>query len=64
MKSLLAILSIVGFAGAANAHMLEEGRSLFDQVGHQLLGLHHLPMVLVIALVVWLALRAKRRDPS
>ena len=64
MKSLLASLPIAGFAGVANAHVLEESRSLLDQVSHQLLGLHHLPMVLVIALVVWLALRAKRRDSS
>ena len=64
MKSLLALLTIAGFAGVANAHMLDESRSLFDQIGHQLLGLHHLPMVLVIALVVWLALRANRRDSS
>ena len=64
MKYLSALLSIGGFAGVANAHMLEESRSLFDQIGHQLLGLHHLPMVLVIGLVVWLALRANRRDNS
>ena len=64
MKSLLAFLPIAGFSGVANAHVLEESRSLLDQVSHQLLGVHHLPMVLVIALVVWLALRANRRDSS
>ena len=64
MKSLLTLLSLAGLAGAANAHVLEEGHSLSDQVSHQLLSMHHLPMLLVIALVVWLAFRANRRDSS
>lgn len=64
MKSLLALLPIAGFTGVASAHVLEESQSLIDQVSHQLLGLHHLPMVLIILLVVWLAFRANRRDSS
>ena len=64
MKSLVTLLSIAGLAGVANAHVLEEGHSLGDQVSHQLLSMHHLPMLLVIALVVWLAFRANRRDSS
>lgn len=64
MKSLLTLVSIAGLAGAADAHVLEESQSLSEQVGHQLLSMHHTPMLLVIALVVWLAFRANRRDSS
>ena len=64
MKSLLTFLSIAGLSGVANAHVLEEGQSLTDQVTHQLLSMHHTPMLLVILLVVWLAFRANRRDSS
>lgn len=64
MKSLLTLLPIAGLAGVANAHVLEESQSLTDQVSHQLLSMHHTPMLLVIGLVVWLAVRANRRDSS
>ena len=64
MKSLLTLLSFAGLAGAANAHVLEESQSLSEQVSHQLLSMHHTPMLLVIALVIWLAYRAKRSDSS
>jgi hydrogenase/urease accessory protein HupE len=60
MKVLVALLSTAGLAGVANAHVLVESQSLFDQLFHQLVGLHHLPVMLVIGLLVWLVLRAKR----
>ena len=61
MKSLLAIIPVAVFPAAANAHVLDQGRGLVEQVGHQLLGSHHLPLLLLIGLAAWLAVQAIRR---
>ena len=61
MRSLLAF-TLVALAGAAGAHPLGPEQSFFDQLGHQLLGAHHLPLLLVIAVVgVFAARRLLRR---
>lgn len=60
MRSLLAVI-LLGATGLAGAHSLGAERGIFDQLGHQLLGAHHLPLLLLIALVCALALRGYLR---
>ena len=47
MRSLLALV-VLGAAGIAAAHPLGPEQGLLDQLGHQLLGSHHLPLLLII----------------
>ena len=64
MKRLITFLLFAGSAGVVNAHMLDEHRSIFDQLAHQLVGVHHVPMLLLIALGAWLVWRVARRGKS
>jgi hypothetical protein len=64
MKRLFTFLTLAGFAGVANAHVLDGHSSIFDQLAHQLVGIHHLPVLLIIALGAWLVWRVARRDKS
>ena len=61
MRSRIAVLMTTGFAGAANAHMLGADEGVFHQLYHQVLGGHHLPILLLLALVGWLVVRKIRR---
>ena len=61
MRSTLAVLMTIGFAGVANAHILGADDSLFSQLYHQVLGWHHLPIVLLLAVAGWLVVRKVRR---
>ena len=60
MKRIFAVLLIAGLAGTANAHMLEEHNGLVAQLTHQLLGLHHLLPLLIIAVAFGLLARRKK----
>jgi hypothetical protein len=50
-----------GFASVADAHMLGADEGLFHQLYHQVLGVHHLPILLLIAVAGWLVVRKLRR---
>lgn len=54
MRSILAVTGIV-MAGVAGAHPLGAETSLVEQLGHQLLGAHHLPLLLLVTAVAVLA---------
>lgn len=56
MRTLLAVI-LLGAAGLAGAHSLGAERGIFDQLGHQLLGAHHLPLLLLAAVVCVIAVR-------
>ncbi|MDJ0905652.1 MAG: hypothetical protein QNI96_06515 [Woeseiaceae bacterium] len=60
MKRLLALTILA--APVAQAHTLDPAGGLFTAAWHQLLGLHHLPLtLLVIAIgVAWFKSRKKR----
>ena len=60
MRSLLAVM-IVATAGVAGAHPLGSEQSLLDQLGHQLLGAHHLPLLLALIVAGLFAARGLRR---
>ena len=60
MKSLLAVM-IVATAGVAAAHPLGSEQSLLDQLGHQVLGAHHLPLLLVLIVAGAFAVRGLLR---
>ena len=60
MRSLLAVM-MVATAGAAGAHPLGAEQSLLDQLSHQLIGAHHLPLLILIVAAAVLALRGLRR---
>jgi hypothetical protein len=61
MKSLFAVLALVFLPVAANAHALDQGHGFVEQISHQFLGSHHLPLWLLIGLAAVLAVRALRR---
>jgi hypothetical protein len=61
MRTKIAVLMTTGFAGVANAHTLAADEGLFHQLYHQVLGLHHLPILLLIAIAGWLVVRKIRR---
>ncbi len=60
MRSLLAVTGIVA-AGVAGAHPLGPEQSLLDQLGHQLIGAHHLPLLLIAVVAVVAVGRLLRR---
>jgi hypothetical protein len=62
MRTTIAFLLTTGFASVANAHMLGADEGLFHQLFHQTLGLHHLPILLLIAVAGWLVVRKIRRE--
>ena len=61
MRTKIAVLMTTGFAGVANAHMLGADEGLVHQLYHQVLGMHHLPILLLIAVAAWLVARKARR---
>ncbi len=60
MRSVIAVIGIV-MAGVAGAHPLGAEQSLLAQLGHQLLGGHHLPLLLITVVAVVAASRLLRR---
>ena len=60
MRTLLAVI-LLGTAGLAGAHTLGAESGIFDQLGHQLLGAHHLPLLLLVAVVCVFAVRRLAR---
>ncbi len=60
MRPLLAI-TLVAIAGTAGAHPLGPEQSLFDQLLHQLLGGHHLPLLLIAVVAGAVTARALLR---
>jgi len=61
MYKAIALLTLtMGYAGAAGAHTLDAGEGLAAQLWHELLGVHHLPLTLLLVVVGALAYRALR----
>jgi hypothetical protein len=63
MKRLLALLTLT--ACNVSAHTLDAGEGLVSQLGHELLGWHHLPLTLllvVVGVVAYRGLRARRKS--
>lgn len=48
MRLILSLYLVSGFAGVANAHTLSGNENFPLQLGHQLLGLHHLPLTAIL----------------
>jgi hypothetical protein len=66
VRLLTTIVSTAGFSGIAVAHSLADGEDQLARLTHELFGLHHLP-VLMMLLVAWLLFlrrtRQARRSP-
>jgi hypothetical protein len=63
MKRLIALLTVS--AGSASAHTLDAGQGLASQLGHELLGAHHLPLTLLLVvagLAAYRSIRARRKS--
>jgi len=65
---MLCLCLVSGFAGVADAHTLPGNENLPLQLGHQLLGLHHLPLTAILlcgGIVLYRTLHiSARRDKS
>jgi hypothetical protein len=48
MRLILSLCLVSGIAGVANTHPLSGDEYLLTQLGHQLLGLHHLPLTAIL----------------
>ncbi len=48
MRLILSLWLVSGVAGVADAHTLSGDEYLLAQLGHQLLGLHHLPLTAIL----------------
>jgi len=66
MRLILISCLVSGIVGVAGAHSLSADENLPLQLGHQLLGLHHLPMTAILlfaGIVLYRSLhKSARRD--
>ena len=51
MKRTLSTLLLTGIAPVAGAHTLDTAGGLISALGHELLGLHHLPFTLLLVVI-------------
>jgi len=58
MRRLISTCSILTIAGTASAHGLSEDAGTVAQLGHQLLGSHHAPLVILLLVIGVVAIRA------
>ena len=58
MRRFISVCSMFVLAGVAGAHTLSDDAGTTAQVGHQLLGLHHLPLLVLLLVVGVVAVRA------
>jgi hypothetical protein len=57
------LILLTGLAGTASAHTLAGDEGLLLQLDHQVLGLHHLPItILLVVAGVWLIRRVTRKQ--
>ncbi len=47
-RLIFSLLLVSGFPGIAGAHTLSAEESLLPQLGHQVFGLHHLPLMTLL----------------
>ena len=64
MRKLIGTCLILAYSGSAGAHTLPETFGVVAQFGHQLLGSHHMPLVLLLLAVGLLVLRARSESKS
>jgi hypothetical protein len=64
MRLISGLLILFGAADIVAAHSLDGGHGLAEQVGHQLLGLHHLPFTVLVIAAGLLALRTCYRKTT
>ena len=64
MKRLIVTLALAGFAASVSAHILPGNQGIAAQLGHQLAGAHHLPVLLalVVAAFAWRHYLKRRRS--
>ena len=48
MRRLAALCMLIGTPGLASAHETVSGAGIVEQIGHELFGLHHLPVTLIL----------------
>ena len=62
MKRTLTTFLLAGIAPVAGAHTLDPSGGLVTAISHELLGVHHLPMTLIVVAigVAWYRSRKKK----
>jgi hypothetical protein len=64
MRLFSSLIVLIGSADVAGAHSLGSGYSLADQLTHQVVGLHHLPMTIFLIAAGVILLRAGYRKAA
>ena len=64
MRRLISTGLILAVSGSASAHTLAEEAGAIAQLAHQLLGSHHVPLVLLVLAIGLLVLRARKESKS
>ena len=64
MRLISSLIVLIGTANVAGAHSLDRAYSLVDQLTHQVLGSHHLPMTVFLIVVGLLVLRISFRKAA
>ena len=61
MRFLLSLFLLAGFSAVAGAHTLPGDEGLVTQLDHQLLGLHHLPLTILLIVIGVMLVRRWRK---
>ena len=64
MKRLIASLALAGSAASVSAHTLPENEGIAAQLGHQLSGAHHLPLILALVVAALVGMHYLKRRRS
>ena len=62
MQKIIGSCALIGLCGAAQAHELSSDAGLPARLGHEILGLHHLPLTALLVVVLLLLLRTRRAN--
>jgi hypothetical protein len=57
MRLISSLLIILGATDIAVAHSLDGSHGLAEQVGHQLIGIHHFPLTILLIAAGYIALK-------
>lgn len=61
MRQLAGLLLFIAFVGTAGAHEVAGDAGILERLGHEVLGLHHLPVTVILVGVIFTLYRMRRK---